>query len=114
MRRSKNKDKYTQNLILGHFTMPLARNLAVAAFMDIRPETAQMQGIKTCDTAYNEGSIISEYDIRSPSISQSVERKDEVPEIIDPLEKRYIGLHQCRNFMSILSATCRKFIISKR
>lgn len=110
MQKSNIKATYNQNLILGQFNMLLARNLALATFMDVRSEIAQKRCFKTYDTAYNEGTIISIYDTRSRSIPESVPSSVAVPGNID-LEKRDFGINQWRNFMSVISAKCRKFFI---
>ncbi|MCX9010524.1 MAG: hypothetical protein OIN66_05310 [Candidatus Methanoperedens sp.] len=64
-------ESYTQNFTLNNLTIPLARKLAVAVFIDSRQETEQIQGFKTDDAIYNSGNIIIEDHMRSPVISRS-------------------------------------------
>lgn len=64
-------ENYTQNFTLNDLTIPLARKLAVAVFIDSRPETEQIQGFKTYDAIYNTGNIIIEDHSRPPVISRS-------------------------------------------
>ena len=69
-------DKYTQNFIMHHLTTPLARKLAIAAFMDFSPGVEQ-----THYPIYNAGSIILDYDRQGsnhevPVMKDSVKSSD--------------------------------------
>lgn len=101
-------ENYTRNFIFDLATIPLVQSLAVAAFMDLRHEAAQIQ----CDAGCNEGSIISEF-IRSPAIFQSVQSKDVAHELPYSLKNPFSGLLHRRNFTSMLSALWKRFIISR-
>lgn len=105
-------ENYTQNFILDRLTVPLARKLAVAAFIDLRPEAAQMQDFKTHDTIYNAGSIISEVCMQSPAISQSV--RSIAPEISDSFESPDTGFQPWRSFTSMLSAAWKKLLPGRK
>ncbi len=66
------RESYNQNFILNNLTIPLARKLAVAAFIiDSRLEAEQIKCFKTDDAIYNAGNIISEGFMRSSIISRS-------------------------------------------
>ncbi|VVB90749.1 Uncharacterised protein [uncultured archaeon] len=108
-------ENYSQNFVLDWLTLPLARSLAVAVFMEQRPP-AQMKDIKNPSPTHNEGSLIIESDARSPALSQTMKSKDEVAKVTESLKSRYIGLLQWRNFMSMLSAIWKKMLsrISQR
>lgn len=66
------RESYNQNFVLNNLTLPLARKLAVAAFIiDFRSEERQIKCSKTDDAIHNAGHIIIEGLIKSPVISGS-------------------------------------------
>ncbi len=95
-------DNYTQNFTMDSLTIPLARKLAIAAFMDFRPEMKL-----THNTIYNGGSIIVDYDRQkcNPNVQVSMMR-DSVKSSNFRSEFKW-----WRRFISLLSATWKRFSV---
>lgn len=91
---------YSQNFVLDWFSFPLARNLAVAVFMDQRPEPVEIEEVRNKEQTHNEGSIIT----GSPGISQKVKSKDKTGNLKSLLISKW------RNFISMFSGIRKKLI----
>ena len=120
-------ESHTKNFTPNNLTIPLARKLAVAAFIDSRSEAEQIQGFKTDDAIHNAGNIITEYYMRSPVIScvlSDTQKSDigspanfkvPVPSIRNSARSHdyTLGLRVWRSLISILLLTWKNLLGSK-
>ncbi len=118
---------HTQNFTLNNLTIPLARKLAVAVFINSGSEAEQIQGFKTDDAVYNTGNIITEDYMRPPVISRdsSDTQKSHIgspPNIKVPApgmrnsaqsHDYTAGLRLWRSFISILLLTWKNLLDNK-